>query len=32
MQAYALHSLTLASTNAEQYGRVLCGLAPTMPF
>jgi alkylation response protein AidB-like acyl-CoA dehydrogenase len=32
IQAYSLHSLLLATTQAENYGRVLCGLEPTVPF
>jgi alkylation response protein AidB-like acyl-CoA dehydrogenase len=32
MQAMSVHSFFLASTNAELYGRVLCGLDPGVPF
>jgi alkylation response protein AidB-like acyl-CoA dehydrogenase len=32
MQVIAVHSLLLPTTNAEVYGRVLCGLEPGSPF
>jgi alkylation response protein AidB-like acyl-CoA dehydrogenase len=32
MQAISVHSFFLAGTNAELYGRVLCGLDPGVPF
>jgi len=32
MQVISVHSLLLPSTNAEVYGRVLCGLEPGSPF
>lgn len=32
MQVISVHSLLLPSTNAEVYGRVLCGLDPGSPF
>jgi len=32
MQALSVHSLMLANTNAELYGRVLCGRDPGIPF
>jgi alkylation response protein AidB-like acyl-CoA dehydrogenase len=32
MHAYSVHSLLLFNTNAELYGRVLCGVDPGSPF
>lgn len=32
IQALSVHSLMLATTNAELYGRVLCGIDPETPF
>jgi alkylation response protein AidB-like acyl-CoA dehydrogenase len=32
MQALSVHSLMLANTNAELYGRILCGQDPGIPF
>jgi hypothetical protein len=32
IEALAVHSFLLHSTNAELYGRVLCGLPPEVPF
>jgi alkylation response protein AidB-like acyl-CoA dehydrogenase len=32
IQAFSVHSLMLATTNAELYGRVLCGMDPGTPF
>jgi len=32
IEALAVHSFLLHSTNAELYGRVLCGLEPDVPF
>ena len=32
MRAMSVHSLFLATSNAELYGRVLCGLEPGVPF